>query len=58
MDINGTNSVTLKDSLLYQERISATPPYYPWSDTETFTAQRRRKHKVEHFQEQQQQSSQ
>ena len=36
MDINGTNSVTLKDSILYRERLSATPPYYPWSDSERY----------------------
>ena len=36
MDINGTNSVTLKDSILYRERLSGTPPYYPWSDSERY----------------------
>tara|TARA_R110002020_G_scaffold134757_1_gene300933 strand:- start:1884 stop:6788 length:4905 start_codon:yes stop_codon:yes gene_type:complete len=58
MDINGTYSVTLKDSLLYQERLSLNPPLYPWSDSDRFFGATKIKNKIKKIQQQEQQSSQ
>ena len=51
MDINTSSGISLRDANLLFERLSAEPPYYPWSSTEVYSDKKIRPIKEEQEQQ-------